>query len=549
MSRPTTMARSGMVVTPHYLASQAGIDVLQRGGNAIEAAIAAAATVAVVYPHANSIGGDNFWLIYNAQDGSVSAINASGRSGSLASVDYYRSRGLGRIPARGYAAANTVPGAVSGWDAAFEYSLEKMQSPRGGMAWKDLLRPAIDYAADGFPVSRHQAGRSLVDFNTEDESFGNLQRFEECRRIFCNPVGKPWRCGDILRQADLAKILDLIAVKGPKEFYHGEVARSIVSDLEANDGTLTLEDFRSHTANWVEPISVNYRGYRAYNLPPNTQGMAALGCLNILNNFDLSRMHDGTADYYHLMAEVTKAAFAERDRWVTDPEFFDIPLQRILSEDYGKTQASRIKEADGSAPSASAILGGDTVWIGVVDREGNAVSLIQSICDGFGSGIVPKGTGIVMQNRGKFFGLDDTSPNRLLPRKRTLHTLIAGMLLKKGKPSLVYGTMGGEGQPQTQTALVTRIVDFGYTPQDAIEAPRWLQGRFLDLTQPATQLHLEGRVPDSVVAELRRRGHIVSMTTDYSDMMGHAGAIHIDPSTMVLHGGADPRGDGSAVGF
>jgi gamma-glutamyltranspeptidase/glutathione hydrolase len=538
-----------MVVTPHYLASQAGIDVLQRGGNAIEAAIAAAATVAVVYPHANSIGGDNFWLIYNASDGAVSAINASGRSGSLASVDYYRSRGLDRIPARGYLAANTVPGAVSGWEAAFKYSLKNLRPQPGGIAWKELLRPAIDYAADGFPVSRHQADRSLIDFNAEDKSFGILHRFEECRRIFCNAAGKPWRCGDIILQTDLARILDLIAEKGAREFYQGEVARSIVSDMEAHDGTLTLDDFHSHEANWVEPISVKYRGYQAYNLPPNTQGMAALGCLNILNNFDLSRMHDGTADYYHLMAEVTKAAFAERDRWVTDPDFFDIPLERILSKDYGQTQANRIRESDRSTPSASTISGGDTVWIGVVDREGNAVSLIQSICDGFGSGVVPKGTGIVMQNRGKFFGLDDSSPNRLVPRKRTLHTLIAGMLLKEGKPSLVYGTMGGEGQPQTQTALVTRIVDFGYTPQEAIEAPRWLQGRFLDLTQPATQLHLEGRVQDSVVTELRRRGHSVSMTTDYSDMMGHAGAIFIDPSTLVLHGGADPRGDGSAVGF
>jgi gamma-glutamyltranspeptidase len=544
------MARSGMVVTPHYLASQAGIDVLQRGGNAIEAAIAGAATVAVVYPQANSIGGDNFWLIYDARESAVRAINASGRSGSLATVDYYKARGFDRIPARGYAAANTVPGAVSGWEQAFNHSQRISRTmERSAMAWKDLLQPAIKYAAEGFPVSKHHADRSLIDFNTGEKVFGNLQRFEECRKIFCDANGRPWRCGDVLLQSDLASVLGLIAEKGAKEFYHGDIARSIISEMEAHDGTLTLADFHSHTANWVEPISVDYRGYRAYNLPPNTQGMAALGCLNILNFFDLSRIHDGTADYYHLMAEVTKAAFEERDRWVTDPEFAEIPIEKILSKEYGREQANRIRQSKGSTPSAATISGGDTVWIGVVDRDGNAVSLIQSICDGFGSGIVPKGTGIVMQNRGKFFHLDDSSPNRLVPRKRTLHTLIAGMLLKDGKPGLVYGTMGGEGQPQTQTALVTRIVDFGYTPQEAIEAPRWLQGRFLDLTQPATQLHLEGRVNDSVVTELRRRGHTVSMTTDYSDMMGHAGAIFIDRSSLVLHGGADPRGDGSAVGF
>lgn len=538
-----------MVVTPHYLASQVGLDVLQRGGNAVEAAVAAAAAVAVVYPHANSIGGDNFWLIYNAKDRKTSAINASGRSGSLATTDYYRSRGFHRIPARGYAAANTVPGAVSGWDMAFQFATSKMNRGRAGFSWKELLRPAMEYAGNGIPVSRHQADRSLIDFNPDDEAFGNLQRFEECRRIFCDRDGKPWRCGDIMVQKDLAKMLELIAEKGSKEFYRGEIARLIVADMEDNDGTLTFDDFVSHSANWVNPISVNYRGYQAYNLPPNTQGLAALGCLNILNNFDLSKIQDGTAEYYHLMAEATKEAFAVRDKWVTDPEFNDIPVDKLLSAAAGTAQADRIKNSVRAASSNATVSGGDTVWVGVVDREGNAVSLIQSICDGFGSGIVPRRTGIVLQNRGKFFSLDESSPNDLVPRKRTLHTLIAGMLLKDNKPSLVYGTMGGEGQPQTQTALVTRIVDFKYTPQEAIEAPRWLQGRFLDLTQPATQLHLEGRVPDAVVGELRRRGHTVSMTTDFSDMMGHAGAILIDPSTLVLHGGADPRGDGSAVGF
>jgi gamma-glutamyltranspeptidase/glutathione hydrolase len=277
--------------------------------------------------------------------------------------------------------------------------------------------------------------------------------------------------------------------------------------------------------------------------------MAALGILNILNNFDLRETPDGTADYYHLMAEATKEAFADRDRWLGDPKFVDIPLDQILSADYGRVQAERIRARSEAVASPATVKGGDTVWVGLVDRFGNAVSLIQSICDGFGSGVIPAGTGVVLQNRGKYFALDTISPNRLQPGKRPFHTLTAGMLLKDGKPALVYGTMGGEGQPQTQTALVTRIVDFGMTPQAAIEAPRWLQGRFLDLSQPATQLNLEGRVGDAVADELRRRGHSVSMLEDYSHFMGHAGAILIDPVTSVLHGGADPRGDGSAVGF
>jgi oxamate amidohydrolase len=317
----------------------------------------------------------------------------------------------------------------------------------------------------------------------------------------------------------------------------------------ANGGVLTEEDFAAHTADWVQPISVPYRGYTAFNLPPNTQGMAALGILNILNNFDMSRIEDNSAAFYHLMAEAVKAAFADRDEWLTDPKFVDIPLDRLLSKEHGKAQADKIKQSVTASSSASVIRGGDTVWIGVVDNNGNTVSLIQSICDGFGSGIMPAGTGVHLQNRGKYFVLDETSSNRLLPRKRCFHTLIAGMLFKDGAPELVYGTMGGEGQPQTQAALVARIIDYKMSPQQAIEAPRWLQGRMLDLSLSGTQLNIEGRVRDDVILELRRLGHRINITTDYSDTMGHAGAILIDRSTGVLKGGADPRGDGAAVGY
>ncbi len=244
-----------------------------------------------------------------------------------------------------------------------------------------------------------------------------------------------------------------------------------------------------------------------------------------------------------------KAAFADRDEWLTDPTFIDIPLARLLSSSHGKSQADKIRKSANAASSASEIKGGDTVWIGVTDRDGNSVSLIQSICDGFGSGIMPAGTGVHLQNRGKYFLLDETSANRLQPRKRCFHTLIAGMLFKDGAPELIYGTMGGEGQPQTQAALVARIIDYKMSPQDAIEAPRWLQGRMLDLSQPGTMLNLEGRVRDDVVLDLMRLGHRINLTPNYSDMMGHAGAILIDRNTGVMKGGADPRGDGAAVGF
>ncbi len=259
--RPTVMSRDGMVVTPHYLASEVGLRILQDGGNAVEAAIAAAAAIAVVYPESNSIGGDNFWLIYDAGSGTTRALNASGRSGRLASLDYYRARGFERIPARGYAAALTVPGAVSGWHEAYGFAASLRGAGRGP-SWRRLLEPAIHYAADGFPVSRHQAERSLIDFDVEDRDFGNLQRFEECRRIFCDRDGRPWRRGDVLVQADLARTLDLVAERGADAFYRGEIADRIVADLSRHDGVLTREDFHDHRANWVEPISVNYRGSR-----------------------------------------------------------------------------------------------------------------------------------------------------------------------------------------------------------------------------------------------------------------------------------------------
>ena len=547
MSRPTTMAMNGMVTSPHYLASQSGLQVLRAGGNAVEAAIATAATIAVAYPQANSVGGDSFWLVSKAGEPAPKALNASGRTGAAATVEHYRKQGLTAIPARGYLAANTVPGAVSGWQAAFDYS----QSELGGrLPLKDLLADAIGYARDGVPVSSHQQIRGPIDFAPDDTSgFGNIQRFPETKRLFCRPDGTPLRRGDIMRQIDLADTLGAVAEGGARAFYEGETARRITDELLGNGGVLAMEDFVSHRADWAAPISVPYRGHVAFNLPPNTQGMAALGILNILENFELSRIPDNSTAFYHLMAEAVKAAFADRDEWLTDPAFNDIPLDRLLSPEHGRNQASRIREAGRATFAQHGVAGGDTVWIGVVDKAGNAVSLIQSVCDGFGSGIVPKGTGVLLQNRGKYFALDTTSPNRLEPRKRCFHTLIAGMLFKDGALSHLYGTMGGEGQPQTQAALVVRMLDYGMAPQAAIDAPRWLQGRMLDLSQPGTQLNLESRVADEVVLELRQLGHKVALTTGFSDLMGHAGAIAIDRATGVLHGGADPRGDGAAVGF
>lgn len=542
--RDNPMTLNGVVTTPHYFASQAGLDVLRRGGNAVDAAIAAAAALAVVYPQMTTIGGDNFWLIYNARTSELRALNASGRSGEKATISFYRDKGCAKIPARGYLAANTAPGVVSGWDEAFRYAKSAMG---GAVGWRELFGSAILYARDGFPVSHSLAHWSAANADPQDQEFRNLQRFEGFGNAYLKSDGSPYAVGERLRLPDLAATLELIAEKGAAEFYTGSVARRIVADLEANGGILTLDDFAHHKADWVEPISAPYRDFRAYNFPPNTQGMASLEILNILNNFDVASLGEGTADYYHLMVEATKEAFIDRDLYLTDPDFSDIPLERLLSAPHGRAQAARIDMARARSDQPPLDPKGDTIWLGVVDAAGNAVSLIQSIYHDFGSGIVAGGTGVLLQNRGSFFSLDEAHVNSLAPKKRCFHTLNPAMLFKDGRPWLVYGTMGGEGQPQTQAAIVTRIVDFGLSPQEAINAPRWLHGRTWGAS--SNDLKLEGRIPAAVVEELRRRGHPVARVADFTDAMGHAGAILIDPATLVRKGASDPRGDGLAAAY
>lgn len=537
------LASHGMVTSPNYLATQAGLDILRRGGNAVDAAIATAVTLAVVYPQMCTPGGDNFWLIYNSKTGELKGLNASGRAGSKATMEFYASKGLKAIPSRGYLAANTVPGAVSGWDEAYRYSHSALKT---SMPWKELFASAVEYAENGFPVSTSLAHWSAVNADTSDKEFRALQRFPEFARVFMKNDA-PLAAGDILRQPDLAATLSTIAEKGAGEFYTGSIAKKIVADLEKHGGMLTLEDFASHKADWVQPISVNYRGLTACNIPPNTQGMASLEILNVLNNFNIKDMGEGSADYYHAIIEATKEAFIDRDTYLSDPAFVSIPLDRLLSEEHGKAQAERINMAKAAGPKAPLDPKGDTIWLGVVDKDGNAVSLIQSIYHDFGSGIVAEGTGVLLQNRGSFFSLDPKHVNHLEPGKRTMHTLNPAMLLKDGKPYLVYGTMGGEGQPQTQAAIVTRVVDFGMAPQEAITAPRWLYGRTWGAA--SNDVKLEGRIPADVVEELKRRGHPVKVVEDFTDTMGHAGAILVHAENGVLQGATDPRGDGLAAGY
>ncbi|UOQ84175.1 gamma-glutamyltransferase [Gracilibacillus salinarum] len=536
-NRSTTIARNGAVTSPHYLASQTGMKILQNGGNAMHAAVAIAATLGVVYPHMNGIGGDNFWLIYNAEERRLKGLNASGKAGHFASRETYRQLGYQRIPERGYLAANTVPGALSGWVEAYEYA---EASTNQSMEWSDLLVDAIDYANNGFPVTNSQI-KMAVQFLEEDR-----QEDDPFYQIYVKPLVDQIKHGDLFYQKDLANTLQQIAKDKGYSFYHGDLATKMVRASQMEQGLLTMEDFASHRADWVEPLSVEYRDCRAYNLPPNTQGIASLSILNILNQIDLSTIDDQEAAYYHIIVEATKLAFRDRDKWVTDPAFTNPPVKSLLSAEYGKELAGRISSEKSLLFEKNLDPRGDTVWFGVVDQWGNAVSMIQSIYHEYGAAVVPEDTGIILQNRGSFFSLDQHAINRLEPNKRTFHTLNPAMLFKNDKPYLVYGTMGGEGQPQTQAALVTRVIDYDYSVQAAIEAPRWLFGRTWGAS--SNSLKLENRITENIRKELFDSGHDIEVVEAYSDLMGHAGAIKINENN-VKHAGSDPRSDGLALGY
>jgi gamma-glutamyltranspeptidase/glutathione hydrolase len=543
--RPPTYAPHGVVVTPHYLASAAGLNALQNGGSAVDAAIAANAVLCVVYPHMAGMGGDGFWLIAEPDSGRVHGLNASGPAARAATLDYYRPRSKdNEIPSRGPLSVLTVPGAVDGWRLAHERF--------GRLEWSTLFDAAIVYARDGMPVSR-----SLADWLVQDEPI--LATDPASAAVFL-PDRRVPRDGQRLVQADLARSLEHVARLGSRQgFYEGPLAERMCAALQPQGSPLAPEDFASFHAEWFEPIKSSYRGYDVYELPPNTQGFTALQILNLIEDCDVAGWGDGTADYYHHIAEAVKVAFADREEWLTDPKFVDIPVERLISKEYAAERRCLINSERAlniadvqpgiafSHPHAKHVPEGDTTYFCTADRDGMVVSLIQSIYHDFGSGVIGGDTGIILQNRGAFFALDEQHPNHLQPGKRTFHTLIPALATRDGQPYLAFGSMGGEGQPQTQAALLTRIVDFGYDVQQAIEAPRWLMGRTWGAR--TRNMSLEGRISDEVVRELKRRGQPVQMVTDWNDNLGHASAIRVNREERLFEGGADPRGDGAALGY
>ena len=531
MQQVTEAVRSphGMVVCPHALASAVGAQILSDGGHAVDAAIATQAALSVVYPHMTGLGGDAFWLIYDAQTGAVQGLNGSGRSAQVATIDCYTRQGLTAIPQRGPRAALTVPGAVDSWAQAHQRF--------GQLDWATLLQPAIALAESGYPVTGSQ-----THWTRRDRDY--LQQYAPAPCPFL-PQGTVPAAGTTITNLDLAHTLRQLADRGAAAFYQGAIAAHITDYLASVGGLLTMDDLTAHQSDWVEPLETTYRGYRVMQMPPNSQGFTVLSMLNLIESFDLNQLGADSVDYYHLMIEATKLAFADRDRWLTDSEFADIPLQQLISKPYS-AQRRELIQMEKARLAIAPPVGGDTVYTAVTDAAGNAVSMIQSVYFDFGAAVVVPGTGFVLQNRGCFFALDATQVNCLAPRKRTFHTLMPGLVLHPtGQPYLVLGTMGGEGQPQTQLALLTRLLDFGFAPQAAITAPRWLWGRTWG--EAETGLTMEGRIESAIRRALQARGHPVTVAPDWTEKMGHAHVIRCSDDPMGYEGAFDPRSDGAAI--
>ncbi len=527
----TVRSFRGMVTAPHHLASQAGLRVLQEGGNAVEAMIAAASTIAVVYPHMNGLGGDNFWLVHSP-DGKVAGIDACGGAAEMATIDFYKNQGLNAIPSRGPMAALTVGGAVSGWHAAHTYSTEVLG---GKLPLSRLLEDAIHYAREGISVTATQANNTIGKLDELAPSPGFKELFL--------PDGTPPKEAQKFVNPRLAATLENLVKAGLDDFYRGDLARTLATDLEAAGSPLRLSDLERHKALMVKPLEVNVAGHRVFNMPPPTQGLASLILLGVYGRLDVQAAEG--FEFVHNLVEATKRAFRVRDKYVTDPDYMSVEPSSYLQAANLDAMAADINPAT-ALPWPEVTQKGDTVWLGAVDNEGRAVSFIQSIYWEFGSGTVMNHSGITWQNRGTSFSLDETHHNALKPHRRPFHTIQPALAHLSDGRIMPYGTMGGEGQPQTQAMVFARHVLHGQSLQQAVTAPRWLLGRTWG--SEATNLRIENRFEDSVFEALKAAGHDLEVIGDFDEVMGHAGAIVRHPDGL-LEGANDPRSDGQANGF
>jgi gamma-glutamyltranspeptidase/glutathione hydrolase len=525
MMRPDVMGREGAVVSDHVLASVAGATVLRNGGNAVDAAITMAAVLAVVRPHMNGVGADNFTLIRDAKTNRVYAMNGSGRAGTKATLAFFKGQNLAQVPSTGIMSVS-VPGAVRGWEDALKRF--------GTISLSAALQPAIGYAEKGFPVST----RLSRDIGEEARK---VSGDSSLRRIFM-PNGEVPKPGTILVQADLARTLRAIAAGGADALYRGPMAQLIAKFVDREGGLLTESDLSAHRSQWQEPISTTYAGRTVLAFPPNSQGMTFLEMLNIAESVMPANEPPNAAATIHVLAEASKLAYQDRDKYLADPAFSDVPVARLISKAYAADRARVIRRdtvVAGDRGGAARDGNGDTIYLAVIDKDGNAVSMIQSLFASFGSGRMVPGTGITLHNRGALFELDPAHPNVIAPGKRPFHTLSPAMALNPGGTvAIVFGTPGGDGQPQTLVQILNNVLRYNMTPQQAVEAARWR-------VFSGTRLGVEPGIDSATRAALERRGHVVRVQEPSAEF-GGAQMIVIHSSGAIMTG-ADFRREAYAI--
>jgi gamma-glutamyltranspeptidase/glutathione hydrolase len=522
-ARSMVITKYGIVATSHTLASVAGVQVLEHGGSAVDAAIAANAVLGVTEPMMNGMGGDLFAIYWDAKTGKLYGLNSSGWAPNGLTPEHLKQKKATTMPDFGIDTV-TVPGAVAGWNALHEKF--------GHVPWKDLFQPAIYYAEQGYPVPEiiHGYWGGAMDTIANDE---------ESRRIYLKN-GQPPAVGEIFRNPDLAKALRLVAEHGANAFYREDIARAILATSKSLGGTMTADDLSQFSPEWVEPVSTKYREWTVYELPPNGQGMAALEMLNIMETEPPSNQGPSSVPELHKKIEAMKLAYADLYRYNADPRFAKVPVKGLLSKDYAKERAKLIDPDHANCDVKYGAPSSDTTYLTAVDKEGNMISLIQSNYDAFGSGITVRGMGFVLQNRGALFSLDPASPNVLASHKRPFHTIIPAFM-ERGDQHVGFGIMGGANQPVAHAQFVSNVADYGMNLQEALENPR-----FTVTQQRGCDIRIESRVPSQVRDKLSSMGHVFDVRKPYSTSMGRGQAVMHDSKTGVNYGGSDPRADGSA---
>lgn len=532
-TRSDVIAKNGMAATSHPLATQIALDILKKGGNAIDAAIAANAALGLMEPTGNGIGGDVFAIIWDADTQQLYGLNGSGRSPKDLTLEYLIENGYESIPSHGPLPIS-VPGAVDGW---FE-----MSDRFGSMRMKDVLQPAIDYAEEGFPVTE------LIAYYLDRSSW--MAKYPNFEEVYM-PGGETPRTGEIFKNPQLASTLRKIANGGRDAFYRGEIARTMANFVQEQGGFLSYEDLANHKSEWVDPVSVNYRGVDVWELPPNTQGVAALQILQILEAYDFDTIPFGSPQHVHLFTEAKKLAFEDRAKYYADPDFAKIPLEQLLSDEYADDRRELIHPTRAAMTfDAGELEDGDTIYLTVADEDGNMVSLIQSNYRGMGSGMVPPGLGFMLQDRGELFTLEKGHANVYEPGKRPFHTIIPAFITKDGKPWVSFGLMGGAMQPQGHAQIVMNLVDFGMGLQEAGDAPRIHHDGSSEPTGSKMLdggiLQLESGFPYETVRALMHMGHNVGFTLG---AFGGYQAILYDAEKKVYFGASESRKDGQAAGY